>query len=164
MNFILQSTLAILCLVAAVQAQATPNLGDKSVFTVNLTQGPQSMDGIVTFELTGFEKSTDSWTQITTTEFNGQKDVQKSSMATQDLLTETMIDETLANCGSKGGTVDTVTCAAGTFPACAVPVTNDQGVGTLWVAKVPFGYAKWISKRSDGVIVTGLLQSFARGQ
>jgi hypothetical protein len=163
MKSVFASTIAVLGLLIAVAAGATPKIGDKSIYNVNLSMGSQSMDGKVTFELTAFDATTDAWSQVTTTEFNGKRNIQQSTMSTKDLLTDAMIDDVLANCAAKGGTAETVTSPAGDLPSCAVPVSNGSGTGTVWVAKVPFGYAKWIANRSDGVVVNGVIESFVPG-
>jgi hypothetical protein len=162
-KLLVQSTLAIFGLMFALQANATPSVGDKAVFAVNMKMGNQSMDGHVTFELTGYDKATDVWQQQTTMDFNGQTQVQKSTPAGKDLLTDAIIADVLSNCAAKGGTVDSVTAPAGTFQACAVPITNDQGTGTVWVSQVPFGYSKWVANRKDGLVITALLESFVDG-
>ena len=164
MNFLAKSCLVILSVtLAAVFAEATPALGDRSVFSVKLSKGNQSLNGKVIFELTSYDKSTDSWVQTSTTDFNGQKQTQTDTVATSDLLDDATIDSVIANCAARGGKSETVNAPAGTFPACAVPITNSQGSGTVWVSKVPFGYSKWLLNRTDGVTVDSVLGSFTAG-
>jgi hypothetical protein len=163
MKAVLQSAIALLCVFAALNAKATPLVGDKSTFRVNLTLDDQSMNGTATFELMSYDVITDMWEQVTTTEFDGQKNVEKIKSTTHDLLNDAMIDDVLANCATKGGSPETITVPAGSFITCNVPVASDSATGTIWIAKVPFGYAQWHSLRADGVIVNGVLESFVSG-
>jgi len=164
MNFLTKSSLVILTLtLAAVFAEATPALGDKAVFNVKLSKGAQSMTGKVTFELTNYDKAAGTWTQTSTTDFNGQKQTQTETVQTSDLLDDATIDSVLANCAARNGTSETVTTPAGDLPSCAIPISNSQGKGTVWVSKVPFGMSKWILNRTDGITVDSLLESFVAG-
>lgn len=164
MNFLTRSCLALLIItLAAIVAEATPALGDKSVYDVTLSRGNQTLTGTVTFELTNYNKAANSWTQTSTTDFNGQKQTQTETIEAKDLLEDSSIDYMLTNCAARGGTTETITSPAGAFQTCAVPVNNANGAGTVWVAKVPFGYAKWIANRKDGITVNGLIKSFQHG-
>lgn len=164
MNFLTKSSLIILSVTfAAVIAEATPAVGDRSVFDVTLSKGTQTLSGHVTFELTSYNKSTDSWTQTSTTDFNGQKQTQTDNVASSDLLDDATIDAVMTSCTQRGGKLETVNAPAGNFPSCAMPITNSQGKGTVWVAKVPFGYCKWILNRTDGVKVDSILSSYVNG-
>lgn len=161
MKHLLKSSFIVLTLtLAGLSAEATPAVGEKSVFAVNITQGSQTADGTMTLELTAFDAATDSWTMVTTTAFNGQEQRETKSTKTSDLISDAMIDHLLANCVASGGALDTVTSPAGSLPACAMPINDESSTGTLWVSKVPFGYSKWTTRRSDGMVVSGLLQSF----
>lgn len=164
MKVLAKSSLALLTVtLASMIAEATPALGDKSVYDVTLAKGGQSMAGTVTFELTNYNKATNSWTQTSTTEFNSQKQTQTETIQGKDLLDDATIDTVLGNCAARGGKTETVTSPAGSFPSCAVPVTNSDGTGTVWVSKVPFGFSKWVANRSDGITVTGVLKSYQNG-
>lgn len=164
MKLLAKSGLALLTItLASMIAEATPALGDKSVYDVTLAKGGQSMVGTVSFELTAYNKSTDSWTQISITDFNGQKRTQTETIEGQDLLDDATIDSILTDCAGRGGKEETIDSPAGSFPSCAVPVVNSDGTGTVWVAKVPFGFSKWIANRTDGIIVTGVLKSYQHG-
>jgi hypothetical protein len=164
MNVLTRSSIAILTIgLAAMIAEATPALGDKAVYDVTLTKGTQTVQGLLTFELTSYDKATDMWTQTATTDFNNQKQTQTETLGSKDLMDDFSIDYVLKNCAARNGVSETVTSPAGDFPACAVPVSNSQGSGKVWVAKVPFGYAKWINNRKDGVIVESIIKSFQLG-
>lgn len=164
MSFLTQSFLVIITLVlAAIFAEATPAVGDKSVYDVTLTKGSQVVTGQVSFELTAFDKDGNSWTQISTTEFNGQTQTQTDKVEAKDLLDDNTIDTILGDCLSRGGQSETIQSPAGEFPSCAIPVNNAKGSGTVWVAKVPFGFVKWNSHRRDGITVEGLLKTFQTG-
>jgi hypothetical protein len=164
MNLLAKSSLIIIALtLAAVLAEATPARGDRSVFNVKLSKGTQITTGKLTFELTSYDKSTDQWVQTSTTDLNGQKQTKTETVATSDLLDDATIDSIITNCVARGGKTETITSPAGSFPSCAVPINNSKTSGTVWVAKVPFGYCKWILSRSDGLTVDSLLESFVAG-
>lgn len=164
MNLLTKSSLIILSLTfAAVFAEATPSLGDRAVYNVKLSKGSQSVMGKVTFELTSYDKGTDTWVQTSTTDFNGQKQTQTDKIANSDLLDDATIDNVLTNCAARKGTSETVQSPAGNFPSCAVPITTSEATGTVWVSKVPFGYSKWLLNRKDGVTVDSLLESYVDG-
>ncbi|WP_413291448.1 hypothetical protein [Bdellovibrio sp. HCB337] len=164
MRLLAKSGLALLTVTfASMIAEATPALGDKSEYDVTLAKGGQSMSGTVVFELTNYNKATNSWTQTSTTDFNGQKQTQTETIEAKDLLDDATIDTILGNCAARGGKEETVNSPAGDFASCAVPVTNTDGTGTVWVSKVPFGFSKWVANRKDGITVTGVLKSFQNG-
>lgn len=148
---------------AVVFAEATPALGDRSIFAVTLSKGSQSLNGKVTYELTAHDKSTGSWTQTITTDFSGQKQTQTETVKSSDLLDDATIDYVLANCAARGGMPENISVPAGSFNTCSIPVKNKDGSGTYWIAKVPFGFAKWTNLRNDGVMIVGLLESFIHG-
>lgn len=164
MNLLTKSSLVILSLTfAAVFAEATPALGDRAVYNVKLSKGAHSITGKVTFELTSYDKETDTWVQTSTTDFNGQKQTQTDKIASSDVLDDATIDSVITNCAARKGTLETVKTPAGDFPSCAVPISTNEAKGTAWVSKVPFGYSKWILNRADGVIVDSLLESYVNG-
>jgi hypothetical protein len=154
------SFIALAITLAGLAAEATPGVGDKSVFAVTLTSGAQNMNGHLTMEITAYDAATDMWTVVTNTEMNGQKQSQTTPTKTADLIADASIDSMLSNCAGSGGKTDSVVSPAGTFPSCAVPISDDQSSGTLWISKVPFGYSKWTTTRKDGLIVAGILESF----
>jgi hypothetical protein len=162
MKQLLKSSFVVLTLTfAGMAAEATPAVGEKSVFAVNLAKGQQTADGTMTLELTAFDAGTDTWTMVTTTMFNGHEEKKTTPTKTADLIGDAMIDQVLGNCVASGGTVDTVVSPVGNIPACALPINDNESTGTLWVSKVPFGYSKWTTRRSDGMTVTGVLQSYS---
>lgn len=164
MKVLAKSSLVILTLtLAGLVAEATPVIGDKAAFAVTLTSGAQKVNGRVTFELTAYDKATETWTQVSTTEVSGQTQTQQDKIATADLLTDATIDSVLANCAAQNGKEETLTTPAGEFKACAVPINNNEGTGTVWISKVPFGYSKWVATRTDGTVIEGILESYKAG-
>lgn len=164
MKILMKSSLVLLTLtLTAMIAEATPAIGDKATFAVDLTKGSQALQGKVTFELTAYDQATETWTQVSTTEVSGQTQVQQDKVASKDLLTDASIDAMLADCAKANGKAETVTVPAGTFPACAVPITTSDSTGTAWVSKVPFGYSKWTATRNDGMVINGVLESYKAG-
>lgn len=164
MSYLAKSCLILVTLtLAAVFAEATPAVGDRAVFAMTFTKGSQSLTGKVSYELTAQDKSTDSWTQVVTKDFNGQKQTQVESVKTSDLLDDATINYLLMNCQARGGKLEKISVPAGDFDTCALPISNNEGAGTFWVAKVPFGCAKWTTLRKDGINVTALLEQYQHG-
>lgn len=160
MNQLFTSSFVVLALtLAGFAAEATPAIGEKSIFAVNVTKGTQTVNGHMTLELTAYDATTDMWTLVTTTEFNGQTKTKTTPTKSADLINDATIDAVLGNCEGSGGKTDPVVTPTKTYPACAMPINDQTSTGTLWVSKVPFGYSKWMTKRSDGLNVTGVLES-----
>jgi hypothetical protein len=145
---------------AGVAAEATPKVGDKAVYGVTLSNGSQTANGHMTMEITAYDAGTDSWTIVNTTELNGNTQSQTAHQKSADMVNDALIDSMLANCEANGGKNDSVVSPAGTFPSCALPNNDGSSSGTVWVSKVPFGFSKWTSTRSDGMSVNGLIESF----
>ena len=164
MTVLTRSSLALLTLsLAALIAEATPTIGDRATFDLSMSKSGMSQSGVVTFELTQNDVTAETWTQTSTTEFNGQSKTQTQVVPNNDLMDDFSIDYTLANCRSRGGVDENLKTPAGDFKTCVMPANNAEGTGKVWVAKVPFGYAKWVNLRTDGATVTGVIKSFQNG-
>jgi hypothetical protein len=163
MKFQMKTGFALLTLTLAVTvAEATPALQDKAVFTVTLEKELQDLTGKATFELTAYDKTSDTWTQTSLTDFAGEQSFQTKSVPAAKLLNDAAIDDILKNCAAKGGKNDIVHSLAGHLPACAMPVSNTDSTGTVWVSKVPFGYSKWVTVK-DGLTTKATIESFVNG-
>ncbi|MBK9322544.1 MAG: hypothetical protein IPM97_06260 [Bdellovibrionaceae bacterium] len=164
MKFANVITLALFILFAAPNAKATPVVGDKAVFSATLSLGKRAiMDGTATFVVVGRQPETGNWVVDSITNLSGKIEQKQNLVQEKDLLTEAAIDDILSNCAAKGGVSEVVTVPAGTFQACAVPKSNETVTGTVWVAKVPFGYVKGVGKRNDGISINGVLENYSAG-
>lgn len=165
MKFLVQCTIVLLLLIGiTLSAEATPTVGDKVRYAVTLTRGTQMAKGALTMELTAYDTSTDSWTQVGTTEFNGQVQTQSDNVKTKDLINDATIESVITNCVAQGGVLEAVQTPSGSvFDSCKLPMQNSKSKGFIWVSRVPFGYSRWEAKRTDGVLVEGLLESFTAG-
>lgn len=164
MKQLLKSSFVVFSLTfAGLAADATPAIGDKSVYDVQLAKGSQKAVGTMTLELTAYDASMDTWTLVTTTSVNGQDRVTTTPTKSENLISDAMIQHVLTNCEGSGGKTDTVSSPAGTFAACAMPLKSDGSTGTLWVSQVPFGYSQWSTTETDGTTVLGLIRSFVAG-
>lgn len=164
MKFQMKTGLVLLTLTLAVTAaKATPAIQDKAVFSVLLEKEQQDLSGKATFELTAYDKTSDTWTKTSLTDFGGEQSFQTSSVPTAKLMNDAAIDDALKNCVAKGGKNDIVHSVAGHLPACAMPVSNAEGSGTVWISKVPFGYSKWVTVRDDGLTTKATIESFVNG-
>ncbi len=164
MKFAAAMTLALLSSITATTAQATPTVGDKAHFSATLSLGKRPiMDGTATFEVVGRQPDNGGWVVNSVTNLSGKIEQKQNLVQESDLLSEAAIDDILANCAAKEGVAEVITVPAGTFQTCAIPKSNDSVTGTVWVAKVPFGYVKGVGKRSDGISINGVLESFSAG-
>jgi hypothetical protein len=161
MNQLMKSCFVILALTAAgLAADATPAVGEKSVYALDLEKGSQTAKGHMTLELTAYDSTTDLWTLVNTIEINDRKEVKTTPTKSADLINDAMIDRLLGNCEGSGGRTEAVVSPMGTIPACAMPLNSGGSTGTVWISKVPFGYSKFVTQESDGMKVTGVIESY----
>lgn len=134
---------------------AMPAVGDSASYTI--TADGQTLTQKI--QLTAFNPSTNTFTQLETTTFQGQTQQETSSVAASDLMSDAQADYILSKCTSAeiGGTLERITTPAGTFNTCAV--TDETGSAKLNVGKVPFGL---VAISGDGL--SGILTGFTRGK
>ena len=118
-------------------AFAMPAVGDSATYSI-LTQG---MTIIQKVELTAFDSSRNSFTQVETTTMQGQTKREITTVAFDELISDETADMILAYCESQmGGTLQNITVTAGSFLTCSV---YDPASGTqINMGRVPFGMIK----------------------
>lgn len=145
--------------VLATLAQATPLVGDYSNFKATVSTEGQTMAG--TLEVALVAKTATGFKMTATTKFDNQpSEHQEKDVNADDLINDEMISYLLANCAAQSGQLQSVTVPAGTFNSCAI--TNENS--TIWIAQVPFGFAKRTELSPEGYTYSLELQSFVTGK
>lgn len=143
-------------------ALAMPAVGDNAVYSLQISQGGQSMSGTLETTITGFANG--SYSLESKINMGGQQQVQNDQRQAQEMVTDALISQIMTNCAQYGGKLESVTVPAGTFNTCALPVNPQDGTGTTWVANVPFGLVKVDSTDTQGQKTFGELNSFKFGK
>lgn len=118
---------------------AMPAVGDMAVYKVH-ANGYEITQKI---ELVSYNPADKTYAQKETMSVFGQESVQVKNVPADGFLTDAVIAQVLTYCQSSeiGGTLETVTVAAGTFQSCAI--TSEEGRSNI--AAVPFGVVKFSS-------------------
>jgi hypothetical protein len=149
-------------LVFAALSHATPKMGDFASYQLEMSSREHNLSVIIDKEILSFDASQNSYLvrQTMTQEGNPPESLEENTPADQ-MITDEMIDSILVNCGSTGGSLQSVTVPAGTFNTCAMPIDNESESGTVWIAKVPFGFVQLqTTSKSEGVTTRATLRSF----
>ncbi|MBC7369983.1 MAG: hypothetical protein H7326_00355 [Bdellovibrionaceae bacterium] len=150
-------------LLVSVSAFAMPKIGDQALYALDYTVQGTANTGTYENEITGFDASTGMFTVHTIVKLGTQSQAQDEQ--SNSLLDDATVGQLIANCAAQGGTTEAVTVPAGTFNACALPISGDDFTGKAWVAAgVSFGMVKMVQNKTDGSVVTLDLQSFRLGQ
>jgi hypothetical protein len=152
-------------LVMSASAYAMPNVGDDAIFAVTSTLAGQTENGSIEFALMGQDPTTNTWSEQITSVIGGQTSTQMRSASSQELMTDAQAQSILANCTLTGGIPAAITVPAGSFNTCAIPATNGQATGTVWISDVAFGIVQEeMTNTTTGQVVIMQLQSQTPGQ
>ena len=151
-------------LLAGLVASAYPAINDKATFNglyipKGSTQGVQFMQ---TMEIKSFNASTQKYLVVRTLDLpDGRSQEEQAETAASDLMTQSSVNQILANCAAVGGVSEQIKVTAGTFNTCKITQTNS----TIWLGDVPFGIVKMISLDSgSGATIALELSLFQAGQ
>ena len=137
----IRSVFVLAAALVSVSAYAMPTVGDYAAYDVVL---PNPNKTVISFqqELVAFDATRNEFILRRTQKFPGQAEkVETVPVSTADLLDDATVDSILAYCAGAGGTLQTITVPAGTFNTCPIPQNRD-GSKVVYVAKVPFGFAR----------------------
>lgn len=144
---------------------AMPTVGDFADYDGVATKGDQTAVFDYTTMISAFDAATQNYTLHTVLTYNGKATPSDSPTASNQLYSEANVASILANCASVNGSLQNLVTAAGTFNTCAAPITGSDFTGTIWIASVPFGFAKMTQvKTSSGQTTTIALKSFTFGK
>lgn len=135
---------AIFGLLLAVNAFAYPEIGDRAELAGDtLTRNGEITPLEVTTELLDYDQSSQEWEVGILELRNGVHRYRLEKQAA--LFTPRLYQEMMKNCRRRGGRVEKITVAAGTFEVCHMltAVTFDLTEET-WYGNVPFGVVKKI--------------------
>ena len=109
-------------------AHAMPTIGDDVIFSSVRVNAGAVITGTFEMKLVSFnsgnsgDSTSGKWTEKQTTTENGVAKVQNQQIPGSALLTDSAVALILTNCTTMGGTLQTVTVPAGSFPTCAIPI------------------------------------------
>ncbi len=136
------ATLAAL-LVSVSAFAADLQVGTTANYTVTATQAGATMTGALNYVVTGYTATTNMYQVQSTFTSGAGSQVQLQDIDGKNLNIGPGI---LSNCAMYGGTLESVTVAAGTFSTChLVNVDAAQNlVGHYWVGDVAFNFVKLV--------------------
>ena len=159
-----KSLLAAAVAFTASFAMAYPSVGDKVEWTGSIAySNGTSVPVQITKEVVSYNDSTKKWTvkedktvgSVTETETEEESNLFDSARYARIII----------ECIGKGGTLEDITVAGGTFSTCGYSVTDDDEVKQKWIGDVPFGLVKFIeTDKEDGEVKSLELSSITLGQ
>jgi hypothetical protein len=155
--------LSFASLLVTVSAFAMPAVGDSAVYNTTITQNGQSFTGLLEQSITSMDSASGKFNVQTVMDFNGQKQSQSDLRDAQELISDQMASDIVANCANYGGQSDSVTVPAGSFHACAITTNENGATGKVWIAAgVAFGVVK-ADQEQNGMTTHAELASFKNG-
>lgn len=143
-------------------AMAMPAIGDNAVYSLQISQGGQSVSG--TLETTITANNSGTFSIESKINLGGQSQVQTEQKSEQEMVSDALIADLMSNCANYGGKIESVTVPAGTFNACALPAQPQDGTGFTWIAPVAFGVVKVDMTNPQGQKTYAELNSFKFGK
>ncbi len=150
--------------IVSTAALAMPKVGDQALYDLTISKDAQVMQGTLESEITAQDAASGMLTVNRKFTINGNAQSQQEQVQPNDLPSDGVISQMLVSCETTGGTSESVTVPAGTFPTCAIKYNDNGRNGTAWVAAVPFGMVKNESVGQDGTNVSLTLKSYKLGQ
>jgi len=151
-------------------AYAMPAVNDLNHQDLTITDtatGRIMLDGDLTMELTSYDPVTNLFNihTVVSNKLDGSRDEQDEPQDKDSFPTESTILLILATCAENGGVREVIVTPAGPFDSCALPVDDDQQVGTIWLGAAPFGQVKLdtISKKKEGYRIQSILRDYRFG-
>jgi hypothetical protein len=138
---------SLVVLLASSVALAYPTVGDFASLQGTLTmlgsESPFTLDRTI--------KSFDGANYLVNVQQIIGLEVQSEDQSTPaaDMMSREMVQAILADCVAQGGRLETITVAAGSFNACALPFNDEETHGVVWIADVVFGLAKITTTAHD---------------
>lgn len=133
-------------------ALATPSIGDQATYKMHLWRD-QGADFTAVDQQTiiAFNDVINQYQLHHVSTTVGSTQVFDEWVNTNAFFTDVAIGDILSSCAQKGGSLTSLTVAAGTFDSCKIVLEPSDGtVDTYWfVANIPFGFAKSIELSSD---------------
>ena len=148
---------------ASILAQATPKVGDKITYNINIVNSGATSTGTMSIELTAYDIATDSWMKSTELSIAGNDRKGSEQVSSKELLSDETIQAILTNCAQSNGRIEILQTAAGALNTCALDFEQDTAKTTVWIGAVPMGLVQFQTVTQDGSSSGGTLASFANG-
>lgn len=147
-------------------AIAYPMVGDKVEYQGTVKKDPHPEQPInIKMEIKSFDAQKQEWIVQQDTTIGGQTYSETEDVDASDMFTPERVQYILTNCVARGGTLESVTVAAGAFDTCKMAKTTTEESKEIWIAAVPFGIVKMIEHDiEDGEHFSVELQSFTAAQ
>lgn len=133
-----------------------PSVGDFAEYSGKVEESNKVFNFIQQVELISVDDK-EVYTKQTTTLYDGQNPiVNTTAVSKKDLVSTGYVQQTISNCNFMGGTLDKIrTESLGYFQTCRTDSKTTSGFRVLWVADIPFGYAKTrITSKGDPSVMT----------
>ncbi len=149
----------------AALAHADVKVNDEVIYQVSLA----GLKGTSSLRLTQYDPSKNEYLQHSEVNMGAGEVFTQSSdnwMPASSFPTDAKIKDLIAQCGKKGGKLETVQVPAGKFKACTLPDSQScPGMNCVAsFAEVPFGIARLTYNTNSGVPVTLELQGFGNDE
>jgi hypothetical protein len=153
---------ALVLTLTATAAFAWPKVGDTADYDIVVTQGAQSQAITMNVATITVDPTRDLIVQTTTLSANGRTQSQQQSGKLSDTQNfANAIPTLLAQCASRGGTLENVVTPAGTFNSCKIANNDSNSTGFVWIANVVNGWSKIVTTNtSNGQVTTGTIKAF----
>jgi hypothetical protein len=153
---------ALALCVFSFSAHATPKVGDTAVYDVKLGLNDQSAEGVLQVELAQFDMAKNAYLERQSFTLQGRApETSESWKTSEEYLSDSVIEQLLANCQARGGLAQKIYVGAGEFSTCAVAFDTDDSKGVLWIGQAPFGIVKSdIVRKDNGMTISNSLRSY----
>ena len=157
---------ALALTLAATSAFAWPKVGDVADYDIVITQGTQTQAISMTVATTSIDASKDLIVQTTILSANGRTQSQQQSGKLSDMQNlANAIPGVLAQCASRGGTLENIVTPAGTFNSCKLANNDSETTGFVWIADVVNGWSKITqTNNASGQVTTATMHAFKAAQ
>lgn len=144
-------------------SMAYPAVGDKAEWLGMIAySNGTSVPVKITKEVLSYNDTTKKWT-VKEDKIVGDK-VESETEEESWMFDSAKYAKIIAECTTRGGTLEDVTVAAGTFATCSLTKTDDDETKQKWIGDVPWGIVKAIeTDTEDGEVKTLELSSITLG-
>jgi hypothetical protein len=152
-------------LMATPLAFGYPSVGDFAEYSGKVEESNKVFHFLQQVELIAVDDK-EIFTKQTTTLYDGQNPiVNTTAVSKKDLVSTGYVQQTFSNCNFFGGTLENLkTETLGYILTCRTDSKTISGFRVLWVADIPFGYARTrITSKGDPSVMTLEIKRFHFG-
>jgi hypothetical protein len=144
----------------ATTAFAGPKVGDQALLEGVYTAPGISTEVSIEKKISAYDANTDVFTVDATQRVASDVQTASENVASADMMSDELATQILEACSAGIGDIQEIKVKAGSFRTCHV-VTEETT--EIWIAPVPFGLVKVVSKTDAGETTNLELSSFTRG-